>query len=150
MEVIKIKEWFNLIKNARTSVDMDPRPCRPSTSQNPYVIDQMCNLIMKDSRLTVREIANDVEISNGSAHAILRDDLGMRGVAAKFFPKLLPYEHQDLLLDVAKGMLEYANGDADFLKTVITGDEYWVHGYDPESVPKAKDSKTGEEQNQRC
>jgi hypothetical protein len=30
-------------------------------------------------------------------------------------------------------MLECANGDPDFLKTVITGDETWVYGYDPEA-----------------
>jgi outer membrane lipoprotein-sorting protein len=30
-------------------------------------------------------------------------------------------------------MLEYANGDPEFLKTVITGDETWVYGYDLET-----------------
>jgi hypothetical protein len=30
-------------------------------------------------------------------------------------------------------MLECANSDLDFLKTVITGDESWVYGYDPGS-----------------
>jgi hypothetical protein len=29
-------------------------------------------------------------------------------------------------------MLECANGDTEFLKTVITGDETWVYEYDPE------------------
>jgi hypothetical protein len=30
-------------------------------------------------------------------------------------------------------MLEYANGDPEFLKTAIAGDETWVYGYDPET-----------------
>jgi hypothetical protein len=30
-------------------------------------------------------------------------------------------------------MLECANGDPQFLKTVITGDELWVYGYEPET-----------------
>jgi hypothetical protein len=55
----------------------------------------------------------------------------MRRVAAKFVPNLLSYEEKELLLDVAQEMLECANGDLDFLKTVITGDESWVNGYDP-------------------
>jgi hypothetical protein len=29
--------------------------------------------------------------------------------------------------------LHFANGDPEFLKTVITGDEKWVYGYDPET-----------------
>ena len=30
-------------------------------------------------------------------------------------------------------MLDYANNDLEFTKTIITGDEAWVYGYDPES-----------------
>jgi hypothetical protein len=32
-----------------------------------------------------------------------------------------------------RDMLECANRDPEFLKTVITGDETWVYGYDPET-----------------
>jgi hypothetical protein len=44
---------------------------------------------MEDRCLTVREIADEVGISSGSANTILTKDLGMRRVAAKFVPKLL-------------------------------------------------------------
>lgn len=47
------------------------------------------NLIMEDRRLTIQEIANEVEISHGSAHAILTDALGIRRVAVEIVPKLL-------------------------------------------------------------
>jgi hypothetical protein len=53
-------------------------------------------------------------------------------VKAKFVPKLLSQEHQQRRLEVARDMLECANGDPEFLKTVITGDKTWVYGYDPE------------------
>jgi hypothetical protein len=53
---------------------------------------------MEDRRLTVREIANDIGISYGSAHAILTDDLDMRRVAAKFVPKFLSCEQKELRL----------------------------------------------------
>jgi hypothetical protein len=61
---------------------------------------------MEDRRLTVREIANNIGISDGSAHAILTDDLGMRREAAKCVPKLLSCEQKELRLDVAQDMLE--------------------------------------------
>jgi hypothetical protein len=44
---------------------------RPSTSWNPDIINKVRSLIMEDRRLTVREIANDTGISDGSAHMIL-------------------------------------------------------------------------------
>jgi hypothetical protein len=48
-------------------------------------------------------------------------------------PKLLSQEQQQLRLEVARGMLEWANGDPEFVKTVITGVETWVYGYDPKT-----------------
>jgi hypothetical protein len=54
-------------------------------------------------------------------------------VVAKFVSKLLSQEQQQLRLEVAWDMLECANGDPEFLKTVITGNETWVYGYDPET-----------------
>jgi hypothetical protein len=45
---------------------------------------------MEDHQLTVWEVANDIGISDGSAHAILTDYFGMCRVAAKFVPKPLP------------------------------------------------------------
>jgi hypothetical protein len=53
-------------------------------------------------------------------------------VVMKFVPKLLLQEQQRLRLEVTRDMLECTNGDPEFLKTVITGDETWVYGYDPE------------------
>jgi hypothetical protein len=54
-------------------------------------------------------------------------------VAAKFVPKLLSPERQQLRHEVAHDILECANRDPEFLKTVITGDEPWVYGYDPDT-----------------
>ena len=42
-----------------------------------------------------------------------------------FFPGLYPY---------TQDMLDSTNSDSDFMNTIITGDESWVYGYDPEPV----------------
>jgi AraC-like DNA-binding protein len=133
MGATQIKEWFNRFKDGRTLADSDQRSGRPSTRRNAIVIEHVRSLILEDRRLTVREIADEVGISTGSAHSILTENLHMCRVVAKFVPKLLSQEHQQLRLEVARDMLERANGDPEFLKTVITGDETWVYGYDPET-----------------
>ncbi|KAJ4432049.1 hypothetical protein ANN_20663 [Periplaneta americana] len=56
--------------------------------------ERVRNLVMADRRLTVREIAEEVGVRKDSAHAILRDDLNMNRVAAKFVPKLLSPEQK--------------------------------------------------------
>ena len=63
----------------------------------------------------------------------------MRRVSAKFVPKLLTMEQKQLHVEVSQDMLDYANSDPEFLNIVITGDESWVYGYDPET--KAQSSQ---------
>ncbi|PNF38778.1 hypothetical protein B7P43_G12822, partial [Cryptotermes secundus] len=79
-----IKEWFNRFKHGRMSADSEQRSGRPSTSRNADVIEKVWTLIMEDRRLAIREVADEVGISRGSANTILTEDLGMRRVAAKF------------------------------------------------------------------
>jgi hypothetical protein len=45
-------------------------------------------MVMNDSRITIREVADEVGISIGSSHNIFSNVLGM---AAKFIPKLLNF-----------------------------------------------------------
>ena len=73
--------------------------------------------------MTVREIAEEVGISQDSAHEILLADLNMRRVAAKFVPKLLSAEQKELRVEVAQYLLDTTSTDPEFLNTVITGDE---------------------------
>jgi AraC-like DNA-binding protein len=110
MGATQIKEWFNHFKDGHTLADSDQRSRRPSTSWNANVIENVRSLILEDHRLTIRESADEVGISTGSAHSILTEDLHMCRVVAKFVSKLLSQEQQQLRLEVARDMLECANG----------------------------------------
>lgn len=54
-------------------------------------------------------------------------------MSTKFVAKLLTMEHKQLHLEIAQDLLDNANSNPNFLNTVITGDESWVHGCDPET-----------------
>jgi ribosomal protein S14 len=114
---MQIREWFNCFKDGRTLVDSNQRSGRPSTSRNANIFENVWSLILEDCRLTVREIADKVGISTGSAHSILTEDLHMCRVVAKFVPKLLLQEQKQLRLEVAWDMLECASGDPEFLSS---------------------------------
>ncbi|PNF35685.1 hypothetical protein B7P43_G17425 [Cryptotermes secundus] len=117
MGVTQIKEWFNRFKHGHMSADSEQRSGRPSTSRNADVIDKVHTLIMEDRRLAIREVADEVGISRGSANTILIEDLGMRRVAAKFVPKLLSPEQQQLHPEIPQDMLECSNRDPELPKT---------------------------------
>jgi hypothetical protein len=141
MGATQIKVWFNHFKYGHTLADSDQRSRRPSTSRNADVIENVHSLILEDRRLTVREIADEVGISTSSEHSIVTEDLHMCRVVAKSVPKLLLQEKQQLCLEIAQDVLECANGDPEFLKTVITGDETWMSGYGLETKVQSSQSK---------
>ena len=97
------------------------------------MIDQVCEKLLEDCRLTVQEIVAKVGISTGSVHSILTEDLNLRRVSAKFVLKLLTEQQEELQKEISEDMLNLANHDPEFIKTIITGDEIWVYGYDPET-----------------
>jgi hypothetical protein len=138
---MEIKDWFNRFKDGRTLVDSDQRSGRPSTSRNANVIQNVRSLSLEDRHLTIREIDDEIVISSDSAHSIATEDLYTCRMVAKFVPKLLSQEQQQLRLEVTWDILECANGDPEFLRTVITGDESWVNGYDPETKVQSSEWK---------
>ena len=83
--------------------------------------------------LTVREAANEVGISIGSCHQIFTEKLLMRCVSAKFVPHLLTDDQKENRVEISQELLASTNGNENFLKNIITGDETWIYGYDVET-----------------
>ncbi|XP_053957099.1 uncharacterized protein LOC128862448 [Anastrepha ludens] len=131
--ITQIKEWFHRFKNGRTSAESKPRSGRTSTCRNEHVIAKVDAVVMRDRRVTIREIAEEVDIITFSAQFIVTEDLVIKRVAAKFVPKLLTVEQKELRVEVSQDMLDSINSDPDFMNTIITGDESWVYRYDPET-----------------
>ena len=57
----------------------------------------------------------------------------MRRVSAKFVPRVLMVEQKQQCLSISLELHDRAASDSSFLGNVITGDETWVYGYDPET-----------------
>ena len=85
---------------------------------------------------------------------ILTQDLNMRRVAAKFVPQILTAEQKEWHLSVATNMLQEAESDENFMGQIITGDETWVYGYDPETKRQSSQWKSlisrGQRKRARC
>ena len=65
----------------------------------------------------------------------------MHGVAAKFVPRLLSQEQQRVRCEVADDLLQTSEAIPNHLDTIITGDEAWVYGYDPETKEQSSQWK---------
>ncbi|UYV73311.1 hypothetical protein LAZ67_10002669 [Cordylochernes scorpioides] len=91
-----------MFSEGREDVNDKERAGRPSTSTTDEKINEVEKMILANRRITVREVAEDLNISIGSCHSIFINDLGMRRVAAKFVPKLLNCDC-DVILKAVKG-----------------------------------------------
>ena len=50
-----------------------------------------------------------------------------------FFPRVLTFEQKQQRLSISLELRDDAASDSSSLGNVITGDETWVYGYDPET-----------------
>jgi AraC-like DNA-binding protein len=113
---------------------------RPSTMNNTQaghqrrepkiLVDHVKAVIRRNRRLTIREIADELNLSFGTCQAILTQDLGMRRVSAKLLPRLLTQDQTEHRATAYRELLQRAENDATFLPSIITGDESWVYCYD--------------------
>jgi hypothetical protein len=91
------------------------------------------DIIHADRRITSRQLAIQLSVSNGSAMTII-DALGYSKVCARWVPRSLTTEHRRQGKAICSELLEHfdAEGEA-FLSRSVTGDETWVHHYKPET-----------------
>jgi len=137
----RIFEGYERFKEGRDSVDDNPRSGRPTTSKTDDCVARVQELIRANRRLTSRELSVEVGVSYGTCQAIMTQDLSMRRVAAKFVPRILTAEQKEWRLSVATNKLQEAGSDENFMGQIITGDETWVYGYDPETKLQSSRSK---------
>ena len=62
-------------------------------------------MILDNSRITIRELADDVGISFGTCQAIFMAVLDMKRAATKIVPKLKNFEQKQHRMDIAQDML---------------------------------------------
>jgi hypothetical protein len=69
--------------------------------------------VRSDRRLRIQHMANALGISYGSVQNILKDDLGMWRVCAKFVPRILTEEMENRKL-IAAELFERSVNEKDF------------------------------------
>jgi hypothetical protein len=73
----KTFEWYSRFKNGRTSIDGDPHTGWPSMARTNETVARVNAVIHGNRRFTMREIADELNLSFGMCQATLTQDLRM-------------------------------------------------------------------------
>jgi hypothetical protein len=126
----------------RDHVENEPHARRPRSSVNPDNVLKIGELIRANCRITILELSQEVGISVGSVEEILHNELEVSKVSARWFPRLLSPEHRERRLVAVTQLLQrYERKGAEFLDSVVTCDETWVHYVTSESKRSSKQWK---------
>ena len=89
MKKTAVYKWAKRFAEGRESVTDEERSGRPETSRTEENIAKVHQILRENCRLTVRSIAERVNVDRETVRKILTEDLDMRKVCARMVPKQL-------------------------------------------------------------
>ena len=140
--------WVKVFKAGKFSVEDDTRPGRPKTSVTKANIAAVKIVVEQDARLSVSDIASCTGISEGSVQTILKKHLDLRKVCARWVPHLLTEEQKTQCLKLSRELLKtYKGCNSRVISNMLTGDEAWVHMFEPQ---RRADDKQWKWKDKKC
>ena len=94
MKKTAVYKWVKRFSEGRESVTDEERSGRLATSITEEIIAKFRQIVRGNRRLTVRSIAEQVNIDRETVRKILTEDLDMSKVCAKTVPKELTVEQK--------------------------------------------------------
>ena len=133
MNRASVFEWHKGFKEGTESVRDDERCGKSKKVNTPELIGQIKNFMDKDRRVSIETISAQFDVSVGTVHTIIREELKMRKICAKFVPRVLREDQKERCCHDSRKMVELINSDPAVLDALVTCDESWIYCYDPET-----------------
>ena len=140
MNRASVFEWHERFKEGRESVRDDK--CGGSKEvRTPKLIGQIKNFTDKDRRVSIETIIAQFHVSVGTLHTIIRTELMMRKICAKFVPSVLREDQKERRCHDSREMVELIISDPAVIDALVTCNVIWIYCYDPETKRRSSQWK---------
>ena len=126
-------EWHKGFKEGRESLRDDEKCGRSKEVRTPERIGLIKNFMDKDRRVSIETISAQFDVSVGTVHTIIREELKMRKICTKFVARVLREEQKERRCHDSREMVELINSDPAVLDTLMTCNESWFYCFNPET-----------------
>ena len=132
---IQVRMWVKRFKDSdgHEPVSDMPRSGRPWTAITRRTVTRVQQELDQDRRVSIRQIVENTGFSQGTVHRILKKELKVRQISCKFVPKILTGAQRQQRVDICTENLGRLHNDPLLLCKIVTGDETWLHHYDPDN-----------------
>ena len=122
-----------------TSCQDEHRNSRTNEMTTTGMVQEIHEMVLKQRRLKVHELADMVGISKGAVHCILTENLDMRKLCTRWMPGLLTIKQKKRREYVStECFVMFHSNKADFSRRFIIMDETWVYHFTPEMKKQSK------------
>jgi len=137
-----IHVWCRKFARGRENIVDKERPGRHVVATTDATIAAVDAFVRSDRRVSISDIVRHTGISRVSVHRIVRNHLEFRKVSARWVPKQLKPEQQAMRMMTSLDNLQrYKTEGEAMLERIVTGDETWVHHYQPETKQASRQWK---------
>ena len=138
MNRASVFEWHKRFKEGSPSVRDDERceritPLTRKEVKTLELIGQIKNSMDKDRRVSIETISAQFDVSVGTVHTIISEELNMRKICVKFVPRVLREDKKERRCHESREIVEPINLDPAVLDALVTCNESWIYCYDPET-----------------
>ena len=111
----------------------DERCGRSKEVRTPELIGQIKNFMDKDRCVSIETISAQFDVSVGTVHTIICEELKMRKICTKFVRRMLREDQKERHCHDSGEMVELINSDPAVFDALVTYNESWIYCYDPET-----------------
>ena len=127
MNRTSVFEWHKRFKEGRESVRDDERCGKSKEVRIPELIGQIKNFIDKDCPVSIETISAQFDVSVGTVHTIIREELKMQKICTTFVPRVLREDQKFRRCHDSREMVELINSDPAVPDALVTCDESWIY-----------------------